>query len=138
MHKSEFVDLSTREKADHLRERSKTSPAMKIAKTAFDHASKIRLKTAPKHQILEWIGNNVMKIDACSDTYENKEEARQVCFMAYESVQKRILSNKDEAGGNAAGNAKQSKDGYKRTLTVKVLGNEDAFFSGRSDDPEEK
>lgn len=124
-------------KADYLRERSKISPAMKIAKTAFDHASKIRLKTTPKNQILEWIGNNVMKIDACSDTYENKEEARQVCFMAYESVQKRILSNKDEAGGNAAGNAKQSKNGYKRTLPVHVLGQENGFYNGSNDDLEE-
>ena len=137
MHKSEFVALSTREKADHLRERSKTSPAMKIAKTAFDHASKIRLKTTPKHQILEWISNNVMKIDACLDTDGNKEEARQVCFMAYESVQKRILPNKDEAGGNAAGNAKQSKNGYKRTLPVYVLGQENGFYSGLNDDLEE-
>jgi len=124
-------------KADHLRERSKTSPAMKIAKTAFDHASKIRLKTTPKHQILEWISNNVMKIDACLDTDGNKEEARQVCFMAYESVQKRILPNKDEAGGNAAGNAKQSKNGYKRTLPVYVLGQENGFYSGLNDDLEE-
>ena len=124
-------------KADHLRERSKTSPAMKIAKTAFDHASKIRLKTTPKHQILEWISNNVMKIDACLDTDGNKEEARQVCFMAYESVQKRILPNKDEAGGNAAGNAKQSKNGYKRTLPVHVLGQENGFYSGLNDDLEE-
>jgi len=128
--------MDTKEKADHLRKRSKTSPAMKIAKTAFDHASKIRLKTTPKHQILEWIGNNVMKIDACSDTDENKEEARQVCFMAYESVQKRILSNKDEAGGNAAGNAKQSKNGYKRTLAVHVLSQENGFYSGSNDDVE--
>jgi len=128
--------MDTKEKADHLRKRSKTSPAMKIAKTAFDHASKNRLKTTPKHQILEWIGNNVMKIDACSDTDENKEEARQVCFMAYESVQKRILSNKDEAGGNAAGNAKQSKNGYKRTLAVHVLSQENGFYSGSNDDVE--
>jgi hypothetical protein len=129
--------MDTKGKADYLRERSKASPAMKIAKTAFDHASKIRLKTTPKHQILEWIGNNVMKIDACSDTDENKEEARQVCFMAYESVQKRILSNKDEAGGNAAGNAKQSKNGYKRTLPVHVLDQENSFYSGSNDDLEE-
>ena len=129
--------MDAKAKADYLRERSMTSSAMKIAKTAFDHASKIRLKTTPKHQILEWIGNNVMKIDACSDTGENKEEARQVCFTAYESVQKRILSNKDEAGGNAAGNAKQSKNGYKRTLPVHVLGQENSLYSISNDDLEE-
>ena len=130
--------LSIKEQADYLRERGKTSPAMKIAKTAFDHASKFRLKSTPKHQILELITNNVIKIDDCAESQENKDEARKYCFAAYESVQKRIHDLENEAGGNAAGNAKQSKDGYKRTLTVKVLGNEDAFYSGQLDDFEEK
>jgi len=126
--------LSIEQRAQYLRERSKDSAAMKVAKTAFDHASKKRLKTTPKHQILEWIANNVLKIDGCEDTKANKEEARLFCFTAYESVQKRILSNKDEAGGNAAGNAKQSKDGYKRSLKVNVLDNENRFYSGSDDD----
>jgi len=128
--------MDIKERADYLRERGKTSPALKIAKTAFDHASKIRLKTTPKNQILEWIGNNIMKIDECIDTEENKEEARTVCFTAYESVQKRIGDQENEAGGNAAGNAKQSRDGYKRTLKTHTLGNENPFYSGSDDDLE--
>jgi hypothetical protein len=134
MNQSEMSALSIKERADYLRERGKASPALRIAKTAFDHASKVRLKNTPKHQILEWIGNNVLKIDECEDGEENKEEARLFCFTAYESVQKRILSSKDEAGGNAAGNAKQSKDGYKRKLPVHVLGNENRLYSGSDDD----
>jgi ribosomal protein S7 len=126
--------MDTKEKADYLRERGKTSPALKIAKTAFDHASKMRLKHTPKHQILEWITNNIVKIDECTDTEENKDEAREVCYAAYESVQKRIGDQENEAGGNAAGNAKQSKDGYKRTLKTRTLGNENSFYSGSDDD----
>ena len=129
--------MSIKAKADYLRERGKTSPALKIAKTAFDHASKLRLKHTPKHQILELITNNVLKVDQCTDTDENKEEARKICFDAYESVQKRIYEVENEAGGNAIGNAKQSKDGYKRTLKAKVFGNENSFYSGSMDDFEE-
>lgn len=136
MCKSDAPSPSIRGQADYLRERGKNSPAIKIAKTAFDHASKLRLKHTPKHQILELITNNIIKIEACIDTEENKEEARGYCFAAYKSVQERIYDIENEAGGNAAGNAKQSKDGYKRTLKANTLGNEDRFYSGKMDDLE--
>lgn len=126
--------MNIKEKADYLRVRGETSPALKIAKTAFDHASKWRLKHTPKHQILELITKNILKIDKCADSPENKEEARKYCFEAYESVQNRIHETENEASGNGAGNAKQSRDGYKRTLPVHTLGNENRFYSGSDDD----
>lgn len=126
--------MNIKEKADYLRVRGEISPALRIAKTAFDHASKLRLKHTPKHQILDLITKNIIKIDKCKDSPENKEEARKYCFEAYESVQNRIYETENEAGGNAAGNAKQSRDGYKRTLRVHTLGNENRFYSGADDD----
>lgn len=130
--------MNIKEKADYLRQQGKTSPALKIAKTAFDHASKRRLKHTPKHQILELIVNNIEKINLCEDSEENIKEALEVCYEAYESVQNRIYSTENEAGGNAIGNAKQSKDGYKRTLIAHTLDNENRFYGNSSGDNEEE